>query len=83
MADSGAATAASACKKMRFSISDDLLLLREVVATNPYEDPSRWKDITSRVNEASGRTYSVRAVRERTERLVKLFKEEDTANLRK
>lgn len=38
MADSSEATAAATCKKIRFLTCDDVLLLRELVTTNSYED---------------------------------------------
>ncbi|CAN7941985.1 unnamed protein product [Ixodes hexagonus] len=70
-------------KKLRFTFQEDLWLLREVLGSNPYEDSARWTLITDALNRVSGQTFTSRAVRERTERLLSLFRQQDTASLRK
>ncbi|KAG0440581.1 hypothetical protein HPB47_016246 [Ixodes persulcatus] len=66
MADSGSQAAArgGSSKKLRFSVTDNIWLLREVVIKNPYEDSARWGLITDALNRASGteEQYSEREV---------------------
>lgn len=70
-------------ERVRFNIFDDLLLLREVIAVNPYENDSRWKDIRLSLNNASNKNFSLRALKEHVQHLLQLLNKEDSANLRK
>lgn len=70
-------------ERIRFSINDDLTLLRQVVCLNPFEDRSYWKTISENVNKVSGKNFTVRSTREHVEHLIKLFKKGDRANLRR
>ncbi|KAG0445580.1 hypothetical protein HPB47_013694 [Ixodes persulcatus] len=56
MADGGSQSVArgGSNKKLRFLVTDDIWLLREVVSKNPYEDSARWGPITDALNRASG-----------------------------
>ncbi|CAN7943881.1 unnamed protein product, partial [Ixodes hexagonus] len=70
-------------QRRRFRVVEDLLLLREIAARNPYADPQRWVDILNSLTTAIGREFTVRAVRERADLLLGYFRQQDTANLRK
>ncbi|XP_069693831.1 uncharacterized protein [Periplaneta americana] len=69
--------------RLRFTISDDICLLREVLAVNPYEDSSRWSDIHNKIREGTGKDFCLRTVKDHVQHLVQLWKKEDKANLRK
>lgn len=70
-------------KKLRFTVQEDIWLLREIVSVNPYEESARWIAICDTLNRVSGQAFTSRGCRERTERLLTLFKQRDMANLRK
>lgn len=70
-------------ERLRFTIEDDLRLLRDVVGINPFLHPVTWKVVHNNICKFSGKCFSVRAVREHVEHLLKLFAKEDKANLRK
>ncbi|XP_064479468.1 uncharacterized protein LOC135392676 [Ornithodoros turicata] len=85
MADAvdGTPSAQQHIPRKRFTIVDDLLLLREVLARNPFEASSQWFDIAERLNLATKKGFTARGARERTALLVSLFKKDDKINLRK
>ncbi|KAH7937766.1 hypothetical protein HPB49_015791 [Dermacentor silvarum] len=70
--------------RVRFTREDDLNLLKEVFAENPFEQTSRWRTIATNVGDAlvPTKTFSVRAVRERRDDLIAYFKARDEANLK-
>lgn len=59
--------------RVRFSIDDDIYVLSEVYATNPFQDSRRWTSIAERVSEAIGRNFSTRAIRDRVDLLLAQF----------
>ncbi|KAL3247066.1 hypothetical protein MRX96_057261 [Rhipicephalus microplus] len=52
-------------ERKRFTLSDDIALVKEVLYVNPFLDPARWLKITDRLSEVLGRCFSIRSVRER------------------
>ncbi|KAG0422422.1 hypothetical protein HPB47_001747 [Ixodes persulcatus] len=69
--------------RKRFTIVEDILLSREVLAMNPFVNFTRWDTVAANLNEALGRNFSVRGVRDRCDLLLGLFKRDDRTNLRK
>lgn len=69
--------------RVRFSTEDDLGLLRQVLAENPFEDASRWRRIHEKLLETSGKSFSLRAVKDHLQNLLKLFINQDKANIKK
>ncbi|KAG0416161.1 hypothetical protein HPB47_006671 [Ixodes persulcatus] len=69
--------------RKRFTIVEDIFLLREVLAVNPFGNSSRWDTGAANRNEALGRNFSVRGVRDHCDLLLGLFKRDDRTNLRK
>ncbi|XP_044264705.1 uncharacterized protein LOC123011371 [Tribolium madens] len=70
-------------ERLRFTIYDDLVLLREVLHQNPYEKHERWKEIREIVVNVTGKAFTVRAVKDHVEYLLALLAKDDRANLRK
>lgn len=70
-------------ERLRFNISDDILLLKEVISINPYENNNNWKIIQSHVNKATGKDFTLRSVRDHVEYLLKLYIKDDRINLRR
>ncbi|KAG0427993.1 hypothetical protein HPB47_024992 [Ixodes persulcatus] len=68
--------------RKRFTIVEDILLLREVLVMNPSGNSSRWDTEAANLNEALGRNFSVRGVRDRCTLLLGLFKRDDRTNLK-
>ncbi|KAK7794751.1 hypothetical protein R5R35_000777 [Gryllus longicercus] len=69
--------------RCRFSGEEELILLREVIALNPFENRSKWAVVQERVATICGKNFSVRLVKEHTENLAKLWQKQDGVNLRK
>ncbi|XP_038052609.1 eukaryotic translation initiation factor 5B-like [Patiria miniata] len=67
-------------KAVRFSAQDDLCLLREVVAQNPFSDKGKWATVAMEVTstvDRQGFDVDTRRVRERTILLLEQFKKSD------
>lgn len=71
------------CSRKRFTVSDDIKLLKEVCAEHPFRDPSRWILILENLNAATLKDFTLRAIKERLDLLMIYFMREDRANLRK
>nr|CAH7719066.1 unnamed protein product [Callosobruchus chinensis]CAI5850227.1 unnamed protein product [Callosobruchus analis]CAH7726433.1 unnamed protein product [Callosobruchus chinensis]CAH7740987.1 unnamed protein product [Callosobruchus chinensis]CAH7751189.1 unnamed protein product [Callosobruchus chinensis] len=60
-------------KRQRFSDLEDLLLLREVLSLNPFEDPDLWLTVQQHISSTTGKLFSVRTLKEHLDLLVKLW----------
>ncbi|KAH9384681.1 hypothetical protein HPB48_026695 [Haemaphysalis longicornis] len=69
--------------RLRFSFQDGLDLLREVRATNAVQDLSQWTTVKENVARATGKAFSLRAVRDHFDLLLAQYKRDDRANLQK
>ncbi|KAB0790809.1 hypothetical protein PPYR_01339 [Photinus pyralis] len=69
--------------RLRFTTTDDLDLLRAVAAENPFEDILRWGVIHETVVTNTGKPFTLRALKDHLEYLLKLFIQEDKANIKK
>ncbi|KAF5271898.1 hypothetical protein FQR65_LT17532 [Abscondita terminalis] len=70
-------------ERLRFTMSDDLYLLREVLAINPYEDSIGWKNVLAAVIKGTSKTFTLRAVKEHLQYILMLWAKEDRDNIRK
>lgn len=70
-------------ERLRFTSGNDHVVLREVISYNPYEEKKRWKTIAERVRAATQKNFSVRAVRDHVEHLLKNWIKTNRANLKK
>ncbi|KYN04997.1 hypothetical protein ALC62_04111 [Cyphomyrmex costatus] len=70
-------------ERLRFTILDDLILLREVSRQNPYEEGDRWKTVAERVVNATQKNFSLRCVKEHVDHLLKIWAREGRAYLKK
>jgi len=70
-------------ERLRFTILDDLILLREVSRQNPYEESDRWKSVAERVVNATQKNFSLRCVKEHVDHLLKIWAREGRTHLRK
>ncbi|XP_018305520.1 myotubularin-related protein DDB_G0290005-like [Mycetomoellerius zeteki] len=70
-------------ERLRFTILDDLILLREVSRQNPYEEGDRWKTVAERVVNATQKNFSLRCVKEHVDHLLKIWTREGRAHLKK
>ncbi|KAL0112889.1 hypothetical protein PUN28_012266 [Cardiocondyla obscurior] len=70
-------------ERLRFTILDDLVLLREVAKLNPYEESDRWKTVAERVVNATQKNFSLRCVKEHVDHLLKIWAREGRAHFRK
>lgn len=64
-------------KRMFFTREDDLLLAQEVVGQNPYEDGKRWNIIQCNILQITGKSISVRTIKERTSNLINKFQKKE------
>ncbi|KAG0419107.1 hypothetical protein HPB47_004357, partial [Ixodes persulcatus] len=69
--------------RLRFTDDEDLCLLREVRAVNPFASPKGWTLVYTNLLVALTRVFTVRAIRDRVYLLMGYFRQQDTANLRK
>ncbi|KAK4881537.1 hypothetical protein RN001_004856 [Aquatica leii] len=69
-------------ERLRFAMFDDLCLLREVLAINPYEDSIRWKDVLAAVIKVTSKKFTLRAIKEHLQYILMLWAKEDRDNLR-
>ncbi|XP_063399250.1 uncharacterized protein LOC134683876 [Mytilus trossulus] len=71
--------------QVRFSAKDDLNLLKEVLAENPYKDKTKWEVVAQNVKENVDIVFNVtsRRVRERTQLLLQQFQKENYEALKK
>lgn len=69
--------------RLRFSANDDLVLLREIVHQNPFEDKNRWNDVHENVNTYCQKNFSLRSIKDHSDHLLKLYAKEDKINLKK
>nr|CAI5843099.1 unnamed protein product [Callosobruchus analis] len=60
-------------KRQRFSDLEDLLLLREVLSLNPFEDPDLWLTVQQHISSTTGKLFSVRTLKKHLDLLVKLW----------
>lgn len=62
-------------KRLFYTADDDLLLLREVVGLNPFENRSRWSLIQKNIEKATGKDFKEKGLRDRVSLLVEKFEE--------
>lgn len=72
-----------AVPRRRFSVSDDIKLLREVNAEDPFKNPSKWNVILENLRQSANKDFTLRSIKERLDLLMVYFMRQDRANLRK
>ncbi|GIY67558.1 hypothetical protein CDAR_190821 [Caerostris darwini] len=70
-------------KRMRFSIYDDLVLLRETVSLNPFENCLKWNDVQENLVITTNKRFSLRSTKDHALYLLKLYEKGDHQSLRK
>ncbi|KMQ91959.1 casein kinase ii subunit beta [Lasius niger] len=70
-------------ERLRFTILEDLILLREVLQQNPYQESDRWKAVAEHVVNATQKNFSLRCVKEHVDHLLKIWAREGHAHFRK
>lgn len=82
-----AAAARLACvpltARKRFSVAEDIWLIQEVLAANPFANPEKWNLVLENMIALAQRPLTMRGVRERVDLLLSYFRLEDMSNLRK
>ncbi|KAK8781118.1 hypothetical protein V5799_017540 [Amblyomma americanum] len=69
--------------RVRFGINLDLEFLAYALSESPFQDAMQWTNIASKVQDIAGRSFTVRAVRDRTELLLRHYAANDRASLNK
>lgn len=54
-----------------FTIDDELIILQEVMKRNPFDDNTKWKDISSTLYKVNGKDYLDYLIKEYVEHLIK------------
>ena len=70
-------------KIVRFNAKSDIILLKEVVARNPFVFPKMWAVIADTLVEEHEIEIDARRARERTMLMVDYYNRDDKAKLRK
>ncbi|XP_077519837.1 uncharacterized protein LOC144129574 [Amblyomma americanum] len=80
-----AAQARLLAKKSRkcYTAQEDLCLLREVAATRPFGDDTKWMTVIANVKEAISRELTLRGVKDRIDLLIGYWRQQDARNLKK
>ena len=60
-------------QRLRFSEHENIQLLREIVQENPFQDPTRWERIQRNLQILTGKTYLIKTLKNRIERLLEQF----------
>ncbi|KAK3088539.1 hypothetical protein FSP39_020305 [Pinctada imbricata] len=68
-------------KQIRFKSIDDIKLLREVVASNPFKNKGKWTEIAESLSKP-GFILDGRRVRERTQLLIDQHRRENAENIK-
>ncbi|VEN39277.1 unnamed protein product [Callosobruchus maculatus] len=63
-------------KRLRFSESDDVVLLREVVGQNPFDNPMLWAIVQKNVKSLTKKDFSLRTIKEHLGLIIKLWLKE-------
>ena len=69
-------------KQARFAVGDDIKLLKEVVAVNPFKHKGKWQEIGDKISTSKFQIDGRRA-RERTQLMMSQYKKETNENLKK
>ncbi|KAL3197047.1 hypothetical protein MRX96_014895 [Rhipicephalus microplus] len=69
--------------RKRFTLSDDIALVKEVLYVNPFLDPARWLKIADRLSEVLGRCFSIRSVRERLNLILLRFSRDQKKKIKR
>ncbi|KAF6214014.1 hypothetical protein GE061_011743 [Apolygus lucorum] len=59
--------------RIRFTDEDDLFLLKEVAAENPFEDGSKWKVVADKMKGKFSKAFTPRNLRERINHLLQRY----------
>ena len=62
-------------KRLRFGDFDDIILLREVLGLNPFENPNEWVVIQEHVFLITQKKFMIRTLKDHLERLIKIWLE--------
>lgn len=60
-------------ERLRYTNEHSLMLLKEVLDRNPFEDPYRWSTAHENFVRMTGRPYTLRSTREHVDYLLKLY----------
>ncbi|CAB0017458.1 unnamed protein product, partial [Nesidiocoris tenuis] len=70
-------------RSTHFRPKDDIVMLKEVLAENPFGDTARWAAVRAKLVQVSQKEFSARAVRDRAGLLIKQFAASERIILRK
>jgi len=60
-------------ERLRYTNEHSLMLLKEVLDRNPFEDPYRWSTVHENFVRMTARPHTLRSVREHVDYLLKLY----------
>ncbi|XP_077553988.1 uncharacterized protein LOC144168871 [Haemaphysalis longicornis] len=69
--------------RARFTVEDDINLLKEICAENPFKDTKAWPVIVKNTEAGTNRIFTVRTIRNRSDLLLAQFVHEDRTNLKR
>ncbi|BET00690.1 Hypothetical protein NTJ_13506 [Nesidiocoris tenuis] len=70
-------------RSTHFRPRDDIIMLKEVLAENPFGDTARWATVRAKLVDVSRKEFSARAVKDRAALLIKQFTASERIILRK
>ncbi|CAH1103034.1 unnamed protein product [Psylliodes chrysocephalus] len=69
--------------RLRFTSNDEIVLLREVLAQNPFEDPKKWTTIKDNIVNVTNKSFSLRTLKNHFDVLLLNWLRKDKANRNK
>lgn len=69
--------------RLRFKVEDDLVVLKAILAENPFEDSSKWRKVHVAVCKGTGKAFSLRTIRDHVELLMRVLSKHGQGRLRR
>jgi hypothetical protein len=70
-------------KRQRFSVDDDLCLLREVTAQNPIKEAKAWSTVQENIEKTVGKKFSIRTLKDHLQLLLEVYLKKDMVSQKK
>ncbi|CAH1100039.1 unnamed protein product [Psylliodes chrysocephalus] len=67
-------------KRLRFTYEDDIVLLREVVSRNPFQNSDMWEEVKTSVFQVTKKLFSIKTIRQHIQLLLDQWIEKEKNN---
>lgn len=70
-------------QRLRFNVYDDLVLLKEVLKHNPFENVWKWSEIKDTVSSVTGKDFSLRCIKDHLNLLLDIYLKDNGEKIRR